>query len=68
MTRGDGKGKTALVNIYLAEYAKVRFRRNVLFTFDDLLGELGITVTMFNIALSDEMLIAAQLVKHFYGK
>jgi hypothetical protein len=51
MTKGDRKEETALVNIYLAEYAKVRFRRNVLFTFDDLLGEHEITIKMFTITL-----------------
>lgn len=65
MTKVNRKEQTALVNIYLGEYAKVRFRRDVLFTFDDLLGERKITLTLFTTALLIEILI--QLVKVFRG-
>jgi hypothetical protein len=67
MTKVNRGEKTALVNIYLGEYAKVRFRRDVLFTFDDLLGEHKITLTLFTNTLLIEILIVVQLVKEFQG-
>jgi hypothetical protein len=64
MAKGNRQEHAALVKIYIEEYAKVRFRRDVLFTFDDLLGERKITPLH---TLLIEILTVVQLVKVFQG-